>query len=68
MMKAETILFGYGATAPVKARIARSIGKSRSTVSNWAKDSGKIPLKDLRNIVRVLGLSDKEIIQIIRGK
>ncbi len=68
MKTAETILFGCGASAPVKARVARAIGKSRATVSNWAKDSGKIPLKDLRNIVRVLGLTDKEIVEVVRGK
>lgn len=64
MRTAESILFGAGVTSPVKARIARSIGKSRSTVSRWAQDAGSIPLKDLRRIVRCLGLSDKQILQL----
>ena len=67
MQTAETILFGGDVNAPVKARLARAIGKSRSTVCKWATDAGKIPLDDLRNLVRVRNLTDKQIIEIVRG-
>lgn len=67
-MQAESILFGTGANTRVKARIARQIGKSRSTVSRYAKDADKIPLADLRKIVRCTGLSDRQILAVVKGE
>ena len=67
METAESILFGYGVNAPVKARIAKRIGKSRSTVSRWAQDADSIPLRDLKAIIRCQGLSDKQILAIMKG-
>lgn len=69
MLTAETILFGSGGVnSPVKAKVARSIGKSKSTVCRWAKDADSIPLRDLRAIVRCLDLTDKQIISLVRGR
>lgn len=66
---AEDILFGSdGVNSPVKARIARCIGKSKSTISRWAQDADSIPLKDLRAIVRCLDLSDRQIVDVVRGR
>lgn len=69
MRTAEDILFGSGGVnSPVKAKVARSIGKSRSTVSRWAQDADKIPLGVLRKIVRCRDLTDKEIVSLVRGR
>lgn len=70
MLTAENILFGYkdSVNAPVKARLARVTGKSKSTISRWAQDADTIPLKDLRVLCRVQGLSDRQILEIVKGR
>ena len=68
MQTAESILFGAGGVnAPVYARVAREIGRSRSTVSRWAKDASNIPFSDLQKIVRCRGLSDRLILDLMKG-
>ena len=69
MQTAEQILFGSkGVDSPVYARLARRTGRSKSTISRWAKDADCIPLKDLRVLVRSLDLSDKKIVELLRGR
>ena len=69
MQTAGSILFGAGGVnSPVKAKVARSIGKSKSTISRWADDPDKIPLGDLRSIVRCLDLTDRQIVEVVRGR
>lgn len=70
MQTAEQILFGHEdeARRPVLAILARRTGKSKSTLSRWAKDADSIPLKDLRVLVRSLDLSDRKIVELLRGR
>ena len=47
--------------------LAKSLKTSRQTVGNKRKEPGKITLNELRAMIRVLHISDAEIIRMVRA-
>lgn len=67
MLTAETILFGGNINAPVKTRLAKAVGVSDMTISRWSKSADSIPLSKLRALCRIRGLSDRQMLDILKG-
>lgn len=49
-------------------RIAADIGVTCSTISDWKRDSGSMSLRALRRMADTAGLTDDEILSIVRGR
>ena len=58
------ILFGSGPNRRVLSELAKPLGVSRSCLSNWHKDPGKIPKDKLDILIRVCNLTDEEILKL----
>lgn len=67
-LAATTIIFGGGTNRPVQASIARAVGVSPSTISRWKENPKLIPLGDLQTLCRIRGLTDEQIVKIIRER
>lgn len=64
MITPSEILFG-GILKPVNRQLlADSIGVDVSTVGRWKKDPNRIRFGDLRQIVKLVGLTDKQILAL----
>lgn len=64
MITPSEILFG-GVLKPVNRQLlADSIGVDVSTVGRWKKDPNRIRFGDLRQIVKLVGLTDKQILAL----
>ena len=68
MIDESTLIFGGSITAPPAAKIARFIGRSKSTVCRWKADPMQIPLGDLQKICKVRGLTDEQLLAIIKWR
>lgn len=68
MIDESTIIFGGSINAPPQARLAREIGRSKSTITRWRDDPMQIPLGDLQKLCRIRGLTDEELLHIIKGR
>ena len=64
MITPSELLFG-GVLKPVNRQLlADSIGVDVSTVGRWKKDPNRIRFGDLRKIVKLVGLTDKQILAL----
>lgn len=64
MIIPSELLFG-GVLKPVNRQLlADSIGVDVSTVGRWKKDPNRIRFGDLRKIVKLVGLTDKQILAL----
>lgn len=64
MITPSEILFG-GVLKPVNRQLlADSIGVDVSTIGRWKKDPDRIRFGDLRQIVKLVGLTDKQILAL----
>lgn len=64
MITPSELLFG-GVLKPVNRQLlADSIGVDVSTVGRWKKDPNRIRFGDLRQIVKLVGLTDKQILAL----
>ena len=64
MITPSELLFG-GVLKPVNRQLlADSIGVDVSTVGRWKKDPDRIRFGDLRQIVKLVGLTDKQILNL----
>lgn len=64
MIAPSELLFG-GVLKPVNRQLlADSIGVDVSTVGRWKKDPNRIRFGDLRQIVKLVGLTDKQILAL----
>jgi len=48
-----------------QAEIADRIGVSRNTITEWKRSSGSMPIWGMRAMIRDLGMSATEILQIL---
>jgi len=67
-MKTKELLFGTEINAVRIPPLAKRAGTSPSTMYGWKMDPDRIPLGKLRAIVECRGLSDKQIVDMIREK
>ena len=64
MTTPSELLFG-GVLKPVNRQLlADSIGVDVSTIGRWKKDPDRIRFGDLRQIVKLVGLTDKQILAL----
>lgn len=64
MITPSELLFG-GVLKPVNRQLlADSIGVDVSTVGRWKKNPDRIRFGDLRQIVKLVGLTDKQILAL----
>lgn len=64
MITPSELLFG-GVLKPVNRQLlADSIGVDVSTVGRWKKEPDRIRFGDLRQIVKLVGLTDKQILNL----
>ena len=64
MLTPSELLFG-GVLKPVNRQLlADSIGVDVSTIGRWKKDPDRIRFGDLRQIVKLVGLTDKQILAL----
>ena len=64
MITPSELLFG-GVLKPVNRQLlADSIGVDASTVGRWKKNPDRIRFGDLRQIVKLVGLTDKQILAL----
>lgn len=64
MITPSELLFG-GVLKPVNRQLlADSIGVDVSTIGRWKKDPNRIRFGDLRQIVKLVGLTDKQILNL----
>lgn len=64
MITPSELLFG-GVLKPVNRQLlADSIGVDVSTIGRWKKDPNRIRFGDLRQIVKLVGLTDKQILAL----
>ena len=64
MITPSELLFG-GVLKPVNRQLlADSIGVDVSTVGRWKKDPDRIRFGDLRQIVKLVGLTDRQILNL----
>lgn len=64
MTTPSEILFG-GALKPVKRQIlADDIGVDVSTIGRWKRNPDQIRFGDLKTIVRMIGLTDRQILML----
>lgn len=64
MITPSELLFG-GVLKPVNRQLlADSIGVDVSTVGRWKKDPDRIRFSDLRQIVKLVGLTDRQILNL----
>ncbi len=64
MIAAESILFGYGANAPVQAVLGRKAGITQASMSRYRKNPDLIKFRDLKALVKARDLDDKEILML----
>ena len=67
-MNTKELLFGTEINAVRIPPLAKRTGTSQSTMYGWKMDPDRIPLGKLRRIVECRGLSDKQIVDMIREK
>ena len=64
MIAPSELLFG-GVLKPVNRQLlADSIGVDVSTIGRWKKNPDRIRFGDLRQIVKLVGLTDKQILAL----
>lgn len=64
MITPSELLFG-GVLKPVNRQLlADSIGVDVSTIGRWKKDPDRIRFGDLRQIVKLVGLTDRQILNL----
>lgn len=64
MITPSELLFG-GVLKPVNRQLlADSIGVDVSTIGRWKKNPDRIRFGDLRQIVKLVGLTDKQILAL----
>lgn len=64
MITPSELLFG-GVLKPVNRQLlADSIGVDVSTIGRWKKEPDRIRFGDLRQIVKLVGLTDKQILAL----
>lgn len=64
MIAPSELLFG-GVLKPVNRQLlADSIGVDVSTIGRWKKEPDRIRFGDLRKIVKLVGLTDKQILAL----
>ena len=64
MITPSELLFG-GVLKPVNRQLlADSIGVDVSTIGRWKKNPDRIRFGDLRQIVKLVGLTDKQILNL----
>ena len=64
MIAPSELLFG-GVLKPVNRQLlADSIGVDVSTIGRWKKEPDRIRFGDLRQIVKLVGLTDKQILAL----
>ena len=64
MIAPSEILFG-GVLKPVNRQLlADSIGVDVSTIGRWKKEPDRIRFGDLRQIVKLVGLTDRQILNL----
>ena len=64
MITPSELLFG-GVLKPVNRQLlADSIGVDGSTIGRWKKEPDRIRFGDLRQIVKLVGLTDKQILAL----
>lgn len=64
MITPSELLFG-GVLKPVNRQLlADSIGVDVSTIGRWKKNPDRIRLGNLRQIVKLVGLTDKQILAL----
>lgn len=64
MITPSELLFG-GVLKPVNRQLlADSIGVDVSTIGRWKKEPDRIRLGNLRQIVKLVGLTDKQILAL----
>lgn len=64
MIAPGELLFG-GVLKPVNRQLlADSIGVDVSTIGRWKKEPDRIRFGDLRQIVKLVGLTDKQILAL----
>lgn len=49
------------------AMIAEALKRPKSTINAQIKNAESMPLKDLRRFVDVAGMTDSEIVKVVRG-
>ena len=64
MTAPSEILFGGTINSTNLTEMARAIGVDVSTVGRWKKDPDRILFGDLKMIVRLKGLSDRQILNL----
>ncbi len=67
-MDTRELLFGTEINAVRIPNLARRTDTPQSTMYSWKTDPDKIPLGKLRRIVECRGLSDRQIVEMIRRK
>lgn len=68
MVATTTILFGGGVNRPVYSNLAKAVGVNPGTITKWRGNPDSIKLGDLRTLCRVRGLTDEEILRVVKGK
>ena len=64
MITPSELLFG-GVLKPVNRQLlADSIGVDVSTIGRWKKDPDRIRFGDLKQIVKLVGLTDRQILHL----
>ena len=48
--------------------IAYEMGVTPATMSHWKKDASSMSLRNLRKLIKAAGLSNEEILRIVKGK
>lgn len=69
MITPSELLFGGTINSTNLTKMAQAIGVDVSTVGRWKKDPDRIRFGDLKMIVRLKGLSDRQVLNLFgRGR
>lgn len=60
-------IFGDGIRTVDITQLGRRIGRSRQTIYNWKRRPETMPLQGFAQVAKGIGMTDEEIIRVIRG-
>ena len=68
MVTAERLFGGQGATSLTNTRVARHLGRSESTIRRWRKDPNLIPWGDMKRLIALNQISEKDLMKMARER
>lgn len=68
MVTAERLFGGQGATRLNNTRVATYLGRNESTIRRWRKNPDLIPWGDMKRLIALNQISEKDLMKMARER